>query len=75
MANMVDGFDIYDLESKAKIHNIRYDIGEYRYVDLSFVDEDTVVIGHPLGSIIVGTFAPISQRVYPVTVLKTEDCK
>lgn len=74
VANMVDGVTIYDLKARVIEETIVYDIGRYLYVDVAFVDEETVLLGHPLGSIVaVALGGDSSQRIYPVSVMKSAD--
>lgn len=74
IANMVDGVTIYDLKTRVMEETIIYDIGRYMYVDVVFVDEETVILGHPMGSIVAVALGGESpQRVYTVPVMKSTD--
>lgn len=55
--NLIDGIDWYSIESQRHIGSTRYDIkakdGSVRVVGIDFVDNNTVVAGHPDGGVVL----------------------
>lgn len=74
--NMFDGLDWYGTRKQNLLATTHFDIGAYRFADVVLVDEETAIIGHPSGAVVIATYDEnMSQVVRVLTCLETPDRK
>jgi len=55
VTNLLDGIDWYDIELRAFVRSTRYSVKEGYNVSIAFLGENSVVVGHSHGNLVIAT--------------------
>lgn len=72
--NLFDGLDWYDVSSRTLLSTTLFDIESHRYTDVILVDDNTAILGHSSGAIIIAVYdANMSRVVRQIPCLESLD--